>query len=60
MKAEFSWPLGDIVTALIRAGLRIRLLEEFPAKEEWRFGALTNLARRLPGAFLLVAYKEND
>ena len=37
-KAEFQWPLGDIVTALARAGLRIERLEEFPAKRGWRFG----------------------
>ncbi|HVX45792.1 MAG TPA: class I SAM-dependent methyltransferase [Mycobacteriales bacterium] len=54
-KAEFSWPLGDIVTALIRAGLAIESLREFPSPEIWRFGDRAGEATRLPGAFLLVA-----
>jgi SAM-dependent methyltransferase len=36
-KAEFSWPLGDIVTAVARAGLRIESLEEFPPNEDDRY-----------------------
>jgi hypothetical protein len=54
-KAEFQWPLGDIVTALARAGMRIERLEEFPAKQGWRFGDQADQVRRLPGSFLLVA-----
>lgn len=57
-KAEFSWPLGDVVTALARAGLRIESLAEFPSDAEWRFGALLDEVRRLPGAYLLVARKD--
>jgi SAM-dependent methyltransferase len=56
-KAEFQWPLGDIVTALARAGMRIEQLEEFPAKQGWRFGEQADQVRRLPGSFLLVASK---
>jgi SAM-dependent methyltransferase len=57
IKAEFSWPLGDIVTALIRAGLVIESLREFPNPEVWRFGDQASQAARLPGAFLLVAHR---
>ncbi len=58
-KWEFSWPLGDVVTALARAGLRIERLEEFPSDADWRFGNLLDAARRLPGAYLLIARKED-
>jgi hypothetical protein len=54
-KAEFQWPLGDIVTALARAGLRIDRLEEFPSQQGWRFGDQADQVRRLPGSFLLLA-----
>lgn len=57
-KAEFAWPLGDVVTALIRAGLQIRSLTEYPSDADWRFGEHLTTARRLPGQFLLVATKE--
>lgn len=59
-KVEFSWPLGDIVTAVARAGLRVESLEEFPPDEEdrYRLGDQLDLARRLPGSYLLIARKE--
>ena len=57
-KAEFSWPLGDIVTALAQAGLRIERLEEFPVEPGWRFGKDIDELHRLPGNFLLVACKD--
>jgi SAM-dependent methyltransferase len=57
-KFEFNWPLGEIVTALARAGMRIESLEEFPYDGYWCYGALEN-AQRLPGDFLLVARKNN-
>jgi SAM-dependent methyltransferase len=57
-KFEFSWPLGDIVTALARAGLRIERLEEFPAERGWRFREDIDELHRLPGSFLLVACKD--
>ncbi len=59
-KVEFSWPLGDVVTALARAGLRIERLEEFPSEARWRFGELLDEVRRLPGRYLLVARKDAD
>jgi len=57
VKAEFSWPLGDVVTALVRAGMHIELLEEFPSEAEWRFGEALDSVCRLPGLYLLAARK---
>jgi SAM-dependent methyltransferase len=57
-KFEFSWPLGDIVTALAEAGLRIERLEEFPAERGWRFREDIDELHRLPGSVLLVACKD--
>ncbi len=59
-KYEFSWPLGDIVTALAQAGLRIERLEEFPAEQGWRFQEDSDFIHHLPGSFLLVASKDRD
>jgi SAM-dependent methyltransferase len=56
-KYEFVWPLGDVVTALARAGLVIERLEEFPGGPEWRFGDQQAVMQRLPGEFLLIARK---
>jgi SAM-dependent methyltransferase len=47
------WRLGQIVTALARAGLAVRALEEYPA----RATALRRQDSRLPGEFLLHAVK---
>lgn len=57
-KYEFTWPLGDIVTALARAGLRIELLEERPSQQQWRFGEKLQEVARIPGEFVLVARKD--
>lgn len=57
-KVQFAWPLGDIVTALARAGLRIESLDEFPSDADWRFGDLLDELRTLPGAYLLIATKD--
>ena len=57
-KYEFTWPLGDIVTALAQAGLRIELLEERPSEAQWRFGEQLQEAARIPGEYLLVARKD--
>jgi SAM-dependent methyltransferase len=64
-KYEFNWPLGDIVTALARAGLLIERLEEFPGLAEWRYtvsadngdSGAREQAGHLPGRYLLVARK---
>ena len=57
-KVEFTWPLGDIVTAVIRAGLQIETLQEYPSTEGYRFGEKLEEARRLPGNYLLTAFKQ--
>ena len=59
-KYEFTWPLGDVVTALSRAGLRIELLEERPSQARWRFGDQLQEAARIPGEYLLVARKDRE
>ncbi|MEM7131743.1 MAG: class I SAM-dependent methyltransferase [Chloroflexota bacterium] len=56
-KYEFSWPLGDIITGLARAGMRIESLEEGPSQAEYRFGAQLTQVARLPGEYLLIARK---
>jgi SAM-dependent methyltransferase len=55
VSVEFGWTLGQLVTALATAGLRIERLDEFPTESEWRFGEAMASARRLPGTVLLVA-----
>jgi hypothetical protein len=52
---EFGWTLGQLVTALAGAGLRIERLEEYPTESAWRFGEALAAARRLPGTILLTA-----
>jgi SAM-dependent methyltransferase len=47
------WRLGQVVTALARAGLVVRALEEYPA----RTTGLRRQDSRLPGEFLLHAVK---
>ncbi|MGH3104888.1 MAG: class I SAM-dependent methyltransferase [Gaiellaceae bacterium] len=51
-KHERFWRLGQIVTALARAGLTIRRLEEFPSLHSER-----RQDPRVPGEFILVARK---
>lgn len=53
----FTWTLGDIITSLAQAGLRIERLEEFPSTAAWRFGDDLERLQKLPGSFLLVASK---
>ena len=57
-KYEFAWPLGDVVTSVVQAGLRLESLEEFPNDAEWKFHDMLDEVKRLPGSFLLVASKE--
>ena len=56
-KYEFNWPLGDIVTALIQAGLTLERLEEFPGGPAYRFKDRVEDSWHLPGDFLLLARK---
>ncbi|MEM7533793.1 MAG: class I SAM-dependent methyltransferase [Chloroflexota bacterium] len=57
-KYEFTWPLGDIVTSLAQAGLRIERLEERPSDTEWRFKDRLSEVARLPGQYLLIARRD--
>jgi SAM-dependent methyltransferase len=45
---EGLWRLGSVVTALVRARLRVEALEEYPGE------------RRVPGTFLLYASRRSD
>jgi SAM-dependent methyltransferase len=53
---EWQWTLGQIVTAVVRAGLEIRHLGEHP-EPFWRAGGVTAAAwnGRLPNTFSLLA-----
>jgi SAM-dependent methyltransferase len=56
---EWQWTLGEIVTAVIRAGLQIRVLEEY-AEPFWRPQDGTTAAAwdgRLPNAYALLAQR---
>lgn len=55
---EWQWTLGEIVNALIAAGLRIQQLTEFP-EPFWRYGDVDAAAwhGRLPNSFALLAGK---
>ena len=56
---QFSWPLGDILNALIGAGLAIERVDEFRTRSDWRFGDATEDAAKLPGELLIVARRKN-
>jgi SAM-dependent methyltransferase len=51
-KVERFWRLGQVVTALARAGLVVRQLEEYPGTNSWR-----RLPSRVPGTYILSARK---
>jgi SAM-dependent methyltransferase len=58
---EWQWSLGDIVTATVKAGLRIEALEEY-ADPFWRPADGTRAAAwegRLPNSFALLARSES-
>lgn len=57
-KYQFQWPLGDIVTALVNAGMRIDTLAEYPSRAKWRYGDRLEEARSLPGEYLLTATRD--
>ncbi len=54
-KHQFAWPLGDVLNALVGAGLAIERVEEYPTQSDWRFGGAMAEAQLLPGELLLVA-----
>lgn len=49
---QFTWPLGDVVTAVLEAGLALERLQEFPGKEP--------PLDKLPCSYLLRASKAAD
>ncbi len=51
-KVERFWRLGQVVTALARAGLAIRQLEEYPGTTSWR-----KHPSRVPGTYIVSARK---
>lgn len=57
----FAWPLGDVVTAVAGAGMRIQSLREFPTEQTPYYRAahsdvrVPQLVLRLPGFYRLVA-----
>lgn len=59
-KIEFQWPLGDVVTAVADAGLRIVALREHPPRHDdaWRWKEHLATAARMPGRFTLVAERD--
>lgn len=57
---EFRWPIGDLITALARAGLRVELLDEYPAPRSGLTPAQEEQLRKLPGGFILLATKDRD
>lgn len=58
---DFLWPLGDVITRTIDAGLHVIRLEEYPPASDslWRerFGAHLDGLLQFPASFLLVAEK---
>lgn len=57
---EFRWPLGDVVTALARAGFRIELLGEYPVEDTDLTPAQSERLAQLPGGFVLLATKDRS
>ncbi|WP_020574475.1 class I SAM-dependent methyltransferase [Actinopolymorpha alba] len=57
---EFRWPLGDIITALAWAGMRIELLDEYPNDRPELPAEQQERLRKLPGGFVLLATKDRD
>ncbi|WP_305787072.1 class I SAM-dependent methyltransferase [Symbioplanes lichenis] len=57
----WQWTLGRTVTAVVRAGLEIRHLEEYP-EPFWRMGGIDSTAfqGRLPNSFALLARATDD
>ncbi|MCB2156869.1 class I SAM-dependent methyltransferase [bacterium] len=58
IKYEHQWNLGDVVNAVIGAGLVVERLEEHPEQFWEAFPNLpADIARRVPQTFLLIARK---
>jgi SAM-dependent methyltransferase len=55
---EFRWPIGDLVTTVARAGMRIELLDEYPSARPGLTPVQLEQIRRLPAGFVLSAIKD--
>jgi ubiquinone/menaquinone biosynthesis C-methylase UbiE len=58
---QFSWTMGDVVSSVVAAGLRLERLTEFPGgpRDRWRFGDATDVAVNIPARFVLLAPKDD-
>lgn len=52
---EFRWPIGDLITGISRAGMRIELLDEYPSNKPGLTPIQLQQVRRLPSGFVLPA-----
>jgi len=60
-KFERQWTLGQVITALAEAGLRLQRLEEHPDPYWDQFPQLSeDLLHRLPQTYSLLMYKDQD
>ncbi|GAA2757615.1 hypothetical protein [Actinopolymorpha rutila] len=61
-KVEFRWPIGDVVTALARAGMRTELLDEYfsPPESADLPSAIVEQLGRFPNDSTLLARKDAD
>lgn len=57
---EFRWPLGDVITALARAGLRIELVDEYSNDRPGLSDEQLKQLRQLPTGFVLLATKDRE
>jgi 2-polyprenyl-3-methyl-5-hydroxy-6-metoxy-1,4-benzoquinol methylase len=55
---EFRWPLGDVITALARAGLRIELLDEYTNDRPGLSAEQLEQLHMLPTGFVLLATRD--
>ena len=57
---EFRWPLGDVISALARAGMRIELLDEYTDSRQGLSAEQVKQLRKLPTGFVLLATKDRE
>jgi SAM-dependent methyltransferase len=55
---EFRWPIGDVITTLARAGMRVEFLDEYPNERPELSARQQKELRKLPGGFVLLATKD--
>jgi SAM-dependent methyltransferase len=57
---QFRWPLGDVITALAQAGMRIELVEEYTNDRPGLSAQQLEQLRNLPTGFVLLATKDRE